>query len=101
MKRTNLSLLLLAGLLPPPILTRAQEPAPEKTQAPRQAAQDAGTWVKVVEAAHPALVIIETEERLGGGFFIRSDGTLVTNHHVVEGAREIQVKLASGEIYRR
>jgi S1-C subfamily serine protease len=33
---------------------------------------------------------------LGSGFIIHSDGTILTNHHVVEGAQKIVVKLAGG-----
>ncbi len=33
---------------------------------------------------------------LGSGFIIRSDGYIVTNNHVVDGASEIEVKLSDG-----
>lgn len=34
----------------------------------------------------------------GSGFIISSDGFIVTNHHVIDGAEKIQVTLASGQI---
>jgi len=34
---------------------------------------------------------------LGSGFIIESDGTILTNHHVVEGAQKIVVKLPGGK----
>ena len=34
------------------------------------------------------------ESSLGSGVIVRSDGTIVTNHHVIEGADEIKVVLA-------
>ncbi len=39
------------------------------------------------------------EISLGSGFFIREDGVLVTNLHVVAGADSVSVEINSGEIY--
>lgn len=33
---------------------------------------------------------------LGSGFFIGQDGTIVTNHHVIEGAEEITIRTSDG-----
>jgi len=67
------------------------------------ARQQAGpeSWVNVVESARPALVVIETDRGQASGFLVRADGTIATNHHVVAGAKEILLKLVSGETYRR
>jgi serine protease Do len=35
---------------------------------------------------------------LGSGFVIRADGLIVTNRHVVEGARTVHVKLSDGRV---
>jgi S1-C subfamily serine protease len=54
-----------------------------------------------VEAAHPAVVHIEVQGDkaqggTGSGFFISPDGYLLTNSHVVHGAKATRVFLADG-----
>ncbi|MBI2869976.1 MAG: trypsin-like peptidase domain-containing protein [Chloroflexi bacterium] len=66
----------------------------------------------VVEAVKPSVVAIDTEvatldffnrpftqEGAGSGWIIDSDGLIVTNNHVVEGARTITVTLDNGDTY--
>jgi len=40
------------------------------------------------------------ERGAGSGFIISSDGYIVTNNHVIQGAQKITVKLADGRIFR-
>jgi len=63
-------------------------------------AQQAPSWPAIVEGTSPAIVVVETERGLGSGFFVRSDGTLITNQHVIEDAKSVAVRTSSGEVYR-
>ncbi|WP_042224489.1 S1C family serine protease [Oceanobacillus manasiensis] len=38
-----------------------------------------------------AVVVVETEDSKGTGFAINSDGTILTNHHVIEGQEQVTV----------
>ena len=67
----------------------------------------ASPWVALARALKPAVVNVSTtrvdgnlrrhtEKSLGSGFVINPDGFIVTNNHVVDGARDIRVTLADG-----
>lgn len=45
------------------------------------------------------MVLVKTSNKInsGSGFVVRSDGLFVTNHHVIEGAQEIAIKLNSND----
>jgi len=64
-------------------------------------------WVALARALKPAVVNVSTtrvdgnlrrhtEKSLGSGFVINPDGFIVTNNHVVDGAKDIRVTLADG-----
>ncbi|OYT29575.1 MAG: trypsin, partial [Thermofilum sp. ex4484_79] len=42
--------------------------------------------------------LVESVKGIGAGFVMDSNGILITNAHVVEGAREIQVTFQDGEV---
>ncbi len=61
-----------------------------------------GTSVpELVERIHPSIVTVTARgasgEGEGSGVIWDADGTIITNHHVVEGADDVGVALASGE----
>jgi hypothetical protein len=57
------------------------------------AQQDAA---EVYRQAKDAVVLIETEHRIGTGVIVSADGWIVTNYHVVAGERSITIRFASG-----
>ncbi|MCP4868165.1 MAG: PDZ domain-containing protein [Proteobacteria bacterium] len=72
--------------------------------------------VQVVETTQPAVVTLEVSgsekhglpglerfmpvDGMGTGFIIEADGTILTNHHVVDGADRIDVLLADGRRFK-
>ena len=69
------------------------------------------TIADVVRAVEPAVVSLSvdilsrgifydfTDEGSGTGMIVRSDGYIVTNYHVIQGARDIEVGLFNGNHY--
>ncbi len=67
----------------------------------REAPNDALTVAEVSELVNPGTVLIYASTDIGSGygtgFFVRGDGCIVTNHHIIEDAKKITVTLYSGE----
>lgn len=71
----------------------------------------AGVWAQtltpreIAAAAQRATVQIRALDSrgevdgMGSGFFVSPDGLIVTNFHVIEGARTLQVETFDGEVY--
>jgi len=55
-----------------------------------------GSEVEAVARASPSIVLVTTSLGSGSGVVLTSDGHVLTNHHVVSGARKIEVVLADG-----
>ena len=60
-------------------------------------------WQAVAEAVRPSVVAIDVEAEqgtaAGSGVILDTEGHILTNNHVVEGARTVQVMLWDGRIY--
>ncbi|HEX7449602.1 MAG TPA: trypsin-like peptidase domain-containing protein, partial [Pirellulales bacterium] len=48
----------------------------------------------LVNQVEPSVVIVDIESSLGSGFVYDTEGTIVTNYHVIEGATKAHVKFA-------
>ena len=73
------------------------EPTGTVVPVSRGAEQLQQQLVTVVKAVSPAVVQIQTANGLGSGVVFDSNGDVVTNAHVVDGASQFLVTLAGGE----
>lgn len=72
-----------------------------KVAQPREMVRTAVTLVEltpeeIVKRASPAVVTVRTFMAQGSGFVVHPRGVVLTNAHVVEGARDIAVHIADG-----
>jgi 2-alkenal reductase len=69
-------------------------------QAPADAAQNPAAQQDVLVALYehvsPGTVAIITDTGQGSGFVYDTDGHIVTNYHVIEGAKSVEVRFTSG-----
>ena len=67
----------------------------------RQTPSAALTTAEITEMVNPGTVLIyavtQTDSGFGTGFFIRENGYIVTNYHIVQNANTVTVTLYSGE----
>ncbi len=56
--------------------------------------------VKLYETVSPGVVAIFTESGQGSGFVYDSRGHIVTNYHVIEGAKSVEVRFITGYMAR-
>ncbi len=90
---------------------QAATPPPAPAPPPGPLVGEEQTIIRVVERVRPAVVNIDTvaqvqtffgvfpQQGAGSGVIVNSDGTILTNNHVVEGAQQIKVTLLSGKTY--
>ncbi len=80
--------------------TEAPRPAPQPAVAPAELGVADDRVAAVAEAVLPAVVRVDIDGRTargnGSGVVYRSDGLIVTNHHVVSGRGDLTVVFADG-----
>lgn len=70
-------------------------------------AQESATLKDIIQRESPAIVSVynlDAQGKLRGtgtGFIVRADGIVITNFHVIAGARSALIKLKNGEVYDR
>jgi 2-alkenal reductase len=69
--------------------------APIDSNAVNPAAEQDGL-VALYESVSPGTVAIITDQGQGSGFVYDSQGNVVTNYHVIEGANSVEVRFTSG-----
>ncbi len=84
----------------PAAATSAQVPAPS---APLDAGPGDKTPSELFKLLAPSVVSVTTRsasaEGGGTGFLLDKDGTIATNHHVIDGGQSVRVKLTGGETF--
>jgi hypothetical protein len=74
-----------------------------RAEVPPVPAATVRTVEEVAAAALPSVVEIRVKRSDGGGmgsgFVLRENGVVVTNHHVLDGALKVAVRLPSGDVY--
>lgn len=71
----------------------AQVPSASPTAALTSLEQ---VYMKVNRDVSPAVVSVARDGASGSGFFVRKDGIILTNAHVVENAAQVEIGLADG-----
>jgi S1-C subfamily serine protease len=86
---------------PTPTFTQTQA---TPTPLPAGALVNLPSFANLVDAVKQSVVAINTEyvdgAGAGSGWIIDSNGTIVTNNHVIDGALSITVQLYDGSTYR-
>lgn len=94
---------LVGGLEPRVVERQVVERVAIPPVATSSVAGGPGGVIEVADRISPAIARLEVlrggEVRSGSGVVFRSNGYLLTNAHVVDGARKVQVELADGTHY--
>lgn len=74
-------------------------PAMQAQTAPARSTEESNN-IRVARQASPAVVSVTRRGSSGSGVIIRRDGVILTNAHVVGGARIVTVRLADGREFQ-
>lgn len=86
----------LPALPPQPTPVLRIDATPPTLPTPADPAEAGSTLEALYQQVLPGVVSIQTGTSLGSGFVFDSEGHVVTNQHVVEGASQVEVAFASG-----
>jgi len=92
----GLGLVDASGDEPPASIAAAQQAPSDPTLSARQR----GDVAAIYRAASPAVVSIRAGSGSGTGFVVDTDGTIVTNAHVVGGSDRVEVQFADDRTVR-
>ncbi|MBO3751202.1 trypsin-like peptidase domain-containing protein [Streptosporangiaceae bacterium NEAU-GS5] len=70
--------------------------APSPSASPRPSVSPSPTVPELYKRVGPSVVVIQTEDGLGTGVIVGEDGTILTAHHVIAGAKKINLTFADG-----
>lgn len=69
---------------------------PASASASQALSSEETQFVELYKRVSPAVVYIETEAGSGSGFVVDTQGHIVTNNHVIDGAQRIEVVFSDG-----
>ncbi len=78
----------------------ADEPRPVEHSVSYQSTQEEQENISVYQRNAPAVISINSGRNQGAGVIIASDGLVVTNKHVIQGASSVVVKTEDGSQYQ-
>ncbi|MCW2765483.1 MAG: serine protease [Nocardioides sp.] len=87
------------------LATNSESPGSSTSSSPTTAGRAGGgqglqrAFVKVVQSVSPSVVQVEDQQGLGSGIVLDAAGHIVTNNHVVTGAKSFTVTTSTGKRY--